>query len=187
MQFHFISRKKIAVSAILIIAFSNLVFAPSANAAEKGWRYWGYYQSAPGKMQWSYAQTGPTTVVADGSVEGWAFTFSGDTVPDAAKPRVVPSFKYLCGKTKAVAGKKRIGLVIDFGSAFLRPTDEKTPAIIKSCIVTDTKSIGADVLAAAAKIRAEASGMICGINGYPAKECGIEVDTPKALLPKKKQ
>lgn len=71
---------------------------------------------------------------------------SGDSVPDAAKPRVVPSFKYLCGKTKAVAGKKRIGLVIDFGSAFLRPTDEKTPSIIKSCIVTDTKSIGADVL-----------------------------------------
>jgi hypothetical protein len=78
------------------------------------------------------------------------------------------------------------GKVIDFGSAFLRPTDEKTPAIIKTCIVTDVKSIGADVLGAGAKVRATASGMICGINGYPAKECGIEVDTPKALLPKKK-
>lgn len=179
-------RKFLYAVTIATLFATSVITIPASSAADKGYRYWGYYQSAPGKSQWSYAQTGPTTIVADGSVEGWAFTFSGDSVPDAAKPRVVPSFKYLCGKTKAVAGKKRIGLVIDFGSAFLRPTDEKTPSIIKSCIVTDTKSIGADVLAAGAKIRAEASGMICGINGYPAKECGIEVDTPKALLPKKK-
>ena len=148
---------------------TSVITIPASSAADKGYRYWGYYQSAPGTSAWTYAMTGPTTNVADGAVEGWAFTFSGDTVPDAAKPRVVPSFKYLCGKTKAVAGKKRIGLVIDFGSAFLRPTDEKTPSIIKTCIVTDAKSLG------------------CGINGYPSKECGIEVDTPKALLPKKKQ
>ena len=180
-------KKFIYILTVAAFFATSVLTFPASSAADKGYRYWGYYQSAPGKSEWSYAQTGPTTIVADGSVEGWAFTFSGDTVPDAAKPRVVPSFRYLCGKTKAVAGKKRIGLVIDFGSAFLRPKDEKTPSIIKSCIVTDTKSIGADVLAAAAKIRAEASGMICGINGYPAKECGIEVDTPKALLPKKKQ
>jgi hypothetical protein len=176
------------IYAITVAAFfvTSVIIIPASSAADKGYRYWGYYQSAPGKAEWSYALTGPTTNVPDGSVEGWAFTFSGDTVPDAAKPRVVPSFRYLCGKTKAVAGKKRIGLVIDFGSAFLRPTDEKTPGIIKTCIVTDVKSIGADILGAGAKIRAGASGLICGIDGYPAKECGVEVDTPKALLPKKK-
>jgi hypothetical protein len=180
-------KKFMYVLTVAAFFATSVIIIPASSAADKGYRYWGYYQSAPGTSAWTYAQTGPTTNVPDGSVEGWAFTFSGDTVPDAAKPRVVPSFQYLCGKTKAVAGKKRIGLVIDFGSAFLRPTGEKTPAIIKTCIVTDAKSIGADVLGAGAKIRATASGMICGINGYPAKECGIEVDTPKALLPKKKQ
>ena len=67
MQFHFISRKKITAAAILLIAFSNLTFASSANAAEKGWRYWGYYQAAPGANTWTAAMTGPTVDIKDAS------------------------------------------------------------------------------------------------------------------------
>ena len=48
---------------IITIAISTLLLATSlapANAAtEKGWRYWGYFQAAPGAANWSYALTGP--------------------------------------------------------------------------------------------------------------------------------
>jgi len=173
--------------AFTVAAFfaTSVIAIPASQAADKGYKYWGYFQAAPGNSKWSYATTGPTTNVADGSVEGWAFTFSGDSVPNAAMPRVKASFAYLCGKTKAVVGKKRIGVVVDFGSAFLKPLGEKLPPIIKTCVNISPAAIGADVLAAAVKIRATASGMICGINGYHAKDCGTEIDTPKALLPKK--
>jgi hypothetical protein len=33
----------------------------------------------------------------------------------------------------------------------------------------------------AVKIRADKSGLICGINGYPKKECGVEIPTPAGL------
>jgi len=34
------------------------------------------------------------------------------------------------------------------------------------------------------KLRAASSGLICGLNGYPKKECGVEIKTPAALLKK---
>jgi hypothetical protein len=33
----------------------------------------------------------------------------------------------------------------------------------------------------AIKVRAAKSGLICGLNGYPAKECGAEIATPASL------
>jgi hypothetical protein len=62
--------------------------------------------------------TGPTVDIADGSVEGWAFTFSSEAIPDATSPSVLPDFQSICGKTRPVSGKKRIGIVIDFGAAY---------------------------------------------------------------------
>jgi hypothetical protein len=157
---------------------------PTSNAAETGWRYWGYFQAAPGATKWTPAMTGPTVNVADGAVEGWAFTFSSDAVPDAKAPKVAPSFSSICGKTKAVAGKKRVAVMVDFGSAVLRPKGESTPRLIQKCVVADKSALGIDVLGAAVKVRAEGSGFICGINGYPAKECGVEMKTPKDYLKK---
>jgi deoxyribose-phosphate aldolase len=57
----------VITTAVLLVA--GITFAPSANAAEKGWRYWGYYQAAPGAKTWTAAMTGPTVDVADGAVE----------------------------------------------------------------------------------------------------------------------
>jgi hypothetical protein len=47
---------------------------------------------------------------------------------------------------------------------------------------TAKTSQGIDVLGQVTKIRAESSGLICGLGGYPAKECGVEIPTPKALV-----
>ena len=161
MQIHFISRKKITAGAILILAFSSLAFAPSANAAEKGWRYWGYYQASPG-------------------AKGWSFVFSADDIPSIA-PSVKPDFQAICGKTKADKDTKRIALVIDFGSKAFAPKGEKIQKAFTTCVRTAKASQGIDVLGQVAKIRANKSGLICGLNGYPAKECGVEISTPASL------
>ena len=70
---------KVFFAVLLLAALST----PSAHAADTGWRYWGYFQAAPGATKWTAAMTGPTVNVEDGSVEGWAFTFSNDAIPDA--------------------------------------------------------------------------------------------------------
>ena len=171
---------KVFFAVLLMAALTT----PSANAADTGWRYWGYYQAAPGATSWTAAMTGPTVNVAEGSVEGWAFTFSSDALPDAKAPKVAPSFATICGKTKAVAGKKRIGVMIDFGSSVLRPKGESTPRLIQKCVVADKSALGIDVLGQVVKVRAEVSVFIFCLNGYPAKECGVEMKTPKGYIKK---
>ena len=127
--------------------------------------------------------TGPTVDIADGSVEGWIFTFSGDDIP-STPPSVKADFASICGKTKAQAGLKRIGLVIDFGGQAYAPKGEKVKKTIVRCVLTAKESQGVDVLAQELKVRYADSGLICGLNGYPAKECGVEITTPASLLKK---
>ena len=79
----------IAISVAL--ALSHVITIPTAQAASKGWRYWGYFQTAPGATEWKAAMTGPTVDIEDGAVEGWSFVFSSDDVPSAA-PAVKPDF-----------------------------------------------------------------------------------------------
>ncbi len=52
---------------------------------------------------------------------------------------------------------------------------------LKTCVVTAKESQGIDVLGMVVKVRSNKSGLICGLNGYPAKECGVEISTPASL------
>ena len=168
---------------ILLIITSTLVlgiFSP-VQASEKGYRYWGYFQTLPGSSTWTEAITGPTTNVPDGSVEGWVHTFASSSI-NAYPPRTAPDFNNLCKKTSRVSGKKRVGIIIDFGSFALRPRGESIPRRVMTCVQIDSNATGAEILAAAAKIRFAASGFVCGINGFPAKECSAEIPTPRSLL-----
>jgi hypothetical protein len=74
--------------------------------------------------------------------------------------------------------------MVDFGSSVLRPKGESTPRLIQKCVVADKSALGIEVLGQAVKVRAEGSGFICGLNGYPAKECGVEMKTPKGYIKK---
>ena len=170
---------KIFLTLILISTF----ITPTAQAADKGWRYWGYFQAAPGAKTWTAAMTGPTVDISDGAVEGWSFVFSSDDIPSMA-PRVKPDFKSICAGVKFDKDVKRIGLVIDFGSQTYSPKGEKVKKTITTCVRVAKESQGIDVLGQAVKVRAAASGLICGLAGYPAKECGVEINTPKALIKK---
>lgn len=93
----------------------------------------------------------------------------------------MPSFAKICGNTKADKDTKRIGLVIDFGSAAWAPKGEKPRKTITTCVRTAKASQGIDVLGQVVKIRAASSGLICGLSGFPAKECGVEIQTPASL------
>ena len=165
---------------VLTLLASQPIPVASASAADKGWRYWGYYQAAPGATKWTAAMTGPTVDIEDGAVEGWSFVFSSEDIP-STPPSVKPNFASICGKTKADKDTKRIGLVIDFGSQAYAPKGEKVKKTITTCVRTAKTSQGIDVLGMAIKVRAAKSGLICGLNGYPAKECGLEIATPAAL------
>jgi len=165
---------------VLTLLASQLIPVASASAADKGWRYWGYYQAAPGATKWTAAMTGPTVDIEDGAVEGWSFVFSSEDIP-STPPSVKPNFASICGKTKADKDTKRIGLVIDFGSQAYAPKGEKVKKTITTCVRTAKTSQGIDVLGMAIKVRAAKSGLICGLNGYPAKECGLEIATPASL------
>ena len=174
-------KKKFAVLASLALLAATIT---PAQAAGTGYRYWGYFQAAPKATTWTAAMTGPTVDIADGSVEGWAFTFSSEAIPDATSPSVLPDFQSICGKTRPVSGKKRIGIVIDFGAAYLAPSGEKPLRTVKRCITIDKKAQGIDVLGKVVRVRGDKSGLICGLAGYPRKECGVEIPTPTAPLNK---
>lgn len=152
--------------------------------AEDGYRFWGYYQWSAGK--WAFAQKGPDAVVpADGAVEGWRYAVGG---AKPREPRATGDFQAVCGSTPAEAGKKRVAVVIDPGTAEDAPSGEAPQPATGTCVVTGSKSTGANILAGVAKVRIE-KGLTCGIDGYPAKGCGDPVkniqvpatDTPVTL------
>ena len=168
---------KIFLTLILISTF----ITPTAHAADKGWRYWGYFQAAPGAKTWTAAMTGPTVDIADGAVEGWSFVFSSDDVPSLS-PKVKPDFAKICAGVKSDRDTKRVALVIEYGSKAWAPKGESPRKTMTTCVRTAKTSQGIDVLGQVTKIRAASSGLICGLGGYPAKECGVEIPTPKALV-----
>ena len=158
----------------LVTVLFTLIQIPSANA-ETGYRYWGYFQAPAGASSWTAAMTGPSVEVRDGDVEGWTFTASSNDIP-ATPPMMDPDFAELCGEVSEVAGKVRVGLVVDFGAGQIAPSGETPPEFFRDCVVVDEGSVGLDVLNAVLDVRAADSGLICDIAGYPAQECGAEID-----------
>ena len=168
-------RRFISITAILFI--SNISLLPTSANAEQGYRYWGYFQAPSGTSQWKAALTGPSTKLNDGDVEGWAFSVSTNDIP-ASAPNMDPDFQELCGSTSAVAGKIRVGLVVDFGGIDIAPTGETPKEFFQQCVLVTKNSTGMDVLQAALPVRTGSSGLICGIGGYPASECSPTLELP---------
>lgn len=150
----------------LVLAVAAALAAPAANAA--AYRYWGYFQLKGDA--WSFSQQGSAKVVpADGSVEGWRWAAVDEK--DMRTPRDVLSFDEICGGTPAESGKKRVGVVLDFG----RVADAEwgnPPSPTAKCALVDPKANGTQVLQAVTQVRTGTGGMICGLNQWPSKDCG---------------
>lgn len=156
---------RVVLAAVVAALLSALTVAPAQAAA---YRYWGFYQLSG--STWAFAQKGPDqTVPKDGSVDGWRFAVADEA--STRYPRAVLTFDQVCGTTPAESGKKRVGLVVDFG----RPADAAdggTPPAPKAlCAVVATDATSAAVLAVAGDVRTE-KGLVCGVAGYPTSDCG---------------
>jgi len=173
---------------IITLAISTLLIAASltpANAAtEKGWRYWGYFQAAPGANSWNYALTGPAgSLPKDGATEGWKYSFSSNTV-DTGSPTLKPNFKALCAGTASQNGMIRVAVVVEFGLRAIAPKGENVQPTIRKCVSVKPGTNGLEILNKVLPVRTSADGFVCGLNNYPAKECSTEIATPKSLQKK---
>ena len=159
--------------ALVFIAtlFSSLFSITSANAAD--YRYWTFWVTT--SDQWSFANEGAGTLKAtDQMVTGWKFAITG--ADNGTPPNQSAVFSELCPDTSEQAGVLRVAVVVDFNDASVAPEGETPPSeSLINCVTVNDGQTAADALnAAGLEVRAN-DGFVCGINGYPKEECGVEV------------
>ena len=164
--------------AIIFIAsiFTSLFSITPANAAD--YRYWTFWVTT--NDSWSFANEGAGTYkVTDQSVVGFKFAITG--ADNGTPPNQSAVFAELCPDTSEQAGVLRVAVVVDFNVATIAP-DGETPPVesLINCVTVNEGQTAADALnVAGLEIRAN-EGFVCGINGYPKEECGVEVPSTSA-------
>ncbi len=154
------------VCALAVVALAQTPLPAHADT----YRYWSYWT---GGEQWSYSAQGPGfRVPADGGVEGWRFVVSPKDGSQAIAPGAASSFDQLCpGQPPAPDGEKRVAVVVDYGPAGIAPVGQNPPARSVSCVNAPSAENGLQVLQRVVTLRFHSSGLICGLNGFPATEC----------------
>ncbi|MER5441775.1 SCO2322 family protein [Streptomyces sp. NPDC002790] len=157
----------------MLVALLAVTVAPAQAA---GYRYWSFWERDGGQKTWTYATAGPSqTKPSDGDVQGFRFAVSADS-KDATQPRGSAGFDAICEDTPADGGKKRVALVIDFGTGVDAPSPETPPKPRTACARVAEDATSADALASVAKpLRYDSSAMLCAISGYPKSGCGEQV------------
>ncbi|BCL20127.1 SCO2322 family protein [Streptomyces tuirus] len=160
--------------ALLLLLASLLLCAGAGQAQAAGYRYWSFWERDG--EQWVYATQGPSVArPSDGDVQGVRFAVSEDSA-NAARPRGKAGFAAICAKTPAQDGRKRVALVIDFGTPSHAPEGESPPAARTACARVSPDATTAEALAAVAKpLRYDTNALLCAIAGYPRKGCGEQV------------
>ncbi|WP_455359410.1 SCO2322 family protein [Streptomyces sp. SYSU K21746] len=175
-------RTRIAAFALALGTLLGVLGAGSAQAA--GYRYWSFWERDAGA--WKYATQGPSVArPADGDVQGFRFSVSEDS-QDSAQPRGAADFEAICGKTPTQDGRKRVALVIDFGTQADAPDGETPPGPRTACARVGADATSAEALAAVAKpLRYNSDALLCAIAGYPKAGCGEQVsgDAQKSPAP----
>ncbi|MFG3151028.1 SCO2322 family protein [Streptomyces sp. NPDC048219] len=159
--------------ALLLLAGLVLV-AGAGQAQATGYRYWSFWDRTGD--QWTYATQGPSMArPSDGDVQGFRFSVSEDS-GDASQPRGTADFATICAKTPAQDGRKRVALVLDFGTASDAPSGETPPGGRTACARVASDATTADALAAVAgPLRYDTNALLCAIAGYPRTGCGEQV------------
>jgi hypothetical protein len=159
--------------AVIFIAsiFTSLFSITPANAAD--YRYWTFWVTT--NDSWSFANEGAGTLKAtDQMVTGWKFAITG--ADNGLPPTDSAVFAELCPDTSEQAGTLRVAVVVDFNNQATAPEGETPPSSnVVNCVTVNKGQTAADALnAAGLEVRAN-DGFVCGINGYPKEECGIEI------------
>jgi len=151
------------------------VVAP-ASAATK-YRYWSYWigsDTTSSSPTWGYAAEGAgTRVPADGDVEGWRFGLASQM--SDIYPAALPDFAAICAEVEQAADSKRVAIVIDPGEPSQAPDGESPGSLVSTCVVSEPSATSLQILQSVAPVRIDA-GFVCGIDGYPARECAPLVD-----------
>ncbi|MGW1376356.1 SCO2322 family protein [Streptomyces sp. NPDC002446] len=163
---------RVAGTLLLAGTVTGLTAGP-AQAQE--YRYWSFWDGKSGGS-WAYATQGPGTArPADGAVEGFRFTVSADSAA-AGKPRAAADFDAICRDTPAKEGRKRIGIVIDFGTAAEAPRGDRPPKARTECAqVSEDASAGEALAAVARPLRYDSNALLCAIAGYPKSGCADQL------------
>ncbi|MGW3105145.1 SCO2322 family protein [Streptomyces sp. NPDC001100] len=162
-------------SLTLLLAALLLALTANSPAQAAGYRYWSFWDRTG--THWTYATQGPsTTRPADGDVQGFRFAVSKDSA-DAKQPRgPAPDFATICANSPAVEGKKRVALVVDFGTRSDAPSGETPPAARTACATVSPDATTAEALATVAKpLRYDTNALLCAIAGYPEQGCGEQI------------
>lgn len=172
-------------ATVLFLAALLPLLAGAGQAQAVGYRYWSFWEQ--NGTAWTYATQGPSLArPADGDVQGFRFSVSEDSA-DAAKPRGTADFDTICAKTPAQDGKKRVALVIDFGTPADAPSGETPPPGRTACAQIPENATTAEALASVAKpLRYDTNALLCAIAGYPEKGCGEQVSTKQPPAPAEK-
>ncbi|MBB4715563.1 hypothetical protein BJ965_005445 [Streptomyces luteogriseus] len=159
---------------LLLLLASLLLCAGAGQAKAAGYRYWSFWERDG--EQWVYATQGPSLArPSDGDVQGFRFAVSEDSA-SATRPRGTADFATICARTPAKDGRKRVALVIDFGTPADAPGGETPPAARTACARVSSDATTAEALAAVAKpLRYDTNALLCAISGYPEKGCGEQV------------
>ncbi|WP_234348696.1 SCO2322 family protein [Kitasatospora sp. MY 5-36] len=204
------ARRRTALAALLLpLLGAALLLASAAPAQAAGYRYWSFWRGAEGGG-WTYQQQGPSVAVPpDGAVDGWRFALSPDGGQDAAKPRTAGSFADICADTPAQEGRKRVAVVLDFGTAedagsaagssasgssasgssvsgssTSGSSAASVPEQRTACAAVAPRATSAEVLATVAPpLRYDTNGLLCAIAGYPKAGCGDQVGAAGAAQP----
>ncbi|MGA5900136.1 SCO2322 family protein [Streptomyces venetus] len=160
--------------AVLLLLAPLLLCAGAGQAQAAGYRYWAFWERDGD--HWVYATQGPSTSrPSDGDVQGFRFAVSEDSA-DAARPRGEADFGTICAKTPARDGKKRVALLLDFGTKTDAPPGETPPPTRTACAQLSPDATTAEALASAAKpLRYDTNALLCAIADYPEKGCGEQM------------
>ncbi|MFB6440406.1 SCO2322 family protein [Streptomyces sp. NPDC056411] len=167
--------RRCRLSGALLVAGAVVGLATAGPAQAQEYRYWAFWDGAAGGS-WKYATQGPATVRPDdGAVAGFRFTVSADSAA-AGKPRAAADFADICRATPAKEGRKRIGIVIDFGTARDAAGGERPPEVRTECAQVSEDASAGDALAAVARpLRYDSNALLCAIAGYPKSGCAEQV------------
>ncbi|MFI9326150.1 SCO2322 family protein [Kitasatospora sp. NPDC052868] len=163
------------VVAVLVGLLAGLFVVGAAPAQAAGYRYWSFWKWSGDT--WTYQQQGPSVhVPPDGSTDGWRFAVSPDGGQDAARPGAPGDFGAICADTPGQPGRKRVAVVLDFGTGADAPSGETPPGPRTACARVPASATSAEVLAAVVPpLRYDTNGLLCAIAGYPKAGCGDQL------------
>lgn len=173
---------RVLLAALLLPVLTGLSLAFGAGTAHAatGYKYWNYFHVQDGK--YVFAKTGPSGFKpANGSVEAYRYGLS--STANGITPRTgasTYSIDDICAGSKVETGQKRVGVLLDYGTANDAASGEKPPEPRAACAVVASNANGQQVLDAVTDLRTQKT-LICGIDGYPVKSCSVTVkNAPKA-------